>query len=289
MSSEGSAVSGQPSAASVIPVEALAGLAAELDGAEASGVQLAPFSERFPGMTIADAYAVQRAWVARKVDGGRRVLGHKIGLTSRAMQMASQIDEPDYGALLDDMFFEPNGDIPLSRFVAPKVEVELAFVLKADLQGPGVTVFDVLRATEYVTPAAEIIDARLQRVSKETGKPRRVTDTISDNAANAGVILGGRAVRPDDVDLRWAAALCIRNSVIEETGVAAGVLGHPATGIAWLAGRLAPHGEGLKAGEIVLAGSFTRPVDIASGDVFTFDYGPLGTFSCRFAGDARGR
>ncbi|KEF34696.1 2-oxo-hepta-3-ene-1,7-dioate hydratase [Deinococcus sp. RL] len=273
----------------MIPQEALSGLAAELEGAEATGVQLLPFSERFPAMTIADAYAVQRAWVAQKVAGGRRILGHKIGLTSRAMQMASQITEPDYGALLDDMFFEPNGDIPLSRFVAPKVEVELAFLLKADLHGPGVTVFDVLRATEYVTPAAEIIDARIQRVSRETGRPRRVTDTISDNAANAGVVVGGRAMRPDDLDLRWAAALCLRNGVVEETGVAAGVLGHPATGIAWLANRLAPHGEGLKAGELVLAGSFTRPVDIASGDVFTFDYGPLGSFSCRFVGTARAR
>ena len=272
----------------VIPDADLDGLAAELDAAERSGVPLSPFSERFPGMTISDAYAVQRAWVARKLGAGRRIVGHKIGLTSRAMQLASQITEPDYGALLDDMLFEANGDIPLSRFVAPTVEVELAFLLKADLQGPGVTVFDVLRATEYVTPAAEIIDARIERVSRATGRARRVMDTISDNAANAGVIVGGRAVRPDETDLRWAAALCIRNGVIEETGVAAGVLGHPAAGIAWLANRLAPHGEGLQAGELVLAGSFTRPVDIASGDVFTFDYGPLGTFSCRFAGEARG-
>ncbi|UQN09932.1 2-oxo-hept-4-ene-1,7-dioate hydratase [Deinococcus sp. QL22] len=272
-----------------IPDDQLSALAAELEGAEATGVSLSPFSERFEGMTIADAYAVQRAWVAHKVSTGRRILGHKIGLTSRAMQMASQINEPDYGALLDDMFFEPNGDIPLSRFVAPKVEVELAFILKSDLRGPGVTLLDVLRATEYVTPAAEIIDARIERISRATGKPRRVLDTISDNAANAGIILGGRAVRPDDIDLRWAAALCIRNGVIEETGVAAGVLGHPAAGIAWLANRLAPHGEGLKAGEVVLAGSFTRPVDIGAGDVFTFDYGPLGTFSCRFAGGARGQ
>lgn len=272
-----------------IPDDQLSALAAELEGAEATGVMMSPFSERFEGMTIADAYAVQRAWVAHKTSTGRRILGHKIGLTSRAMQMASQITEPDYGALLDDMLFEPNGDIPLSRFVAPKVEVELAFILKSDLRGPGVTLLDVLRATEYVTPAAEIIDARIERISRATGKPRRVLDTISDNAANAGIILGGRAVRPDDIDLRWAAALCIRNGVIEETGVAAGVLGHPATGIAWLANRLAPHGEGLKAGEVVLAGSFTRPVDIGSGDVFTFDYGPLGTFSCRFAGAARGQ
>ncbi|WP_309569616.1 2-oxo-hept-4-ene-1,7-dioate hydratase [Deinococcus sp.] len=271
-----------------IPDGLLDTLAAELDGAEASGSPLPPFSERFPGLTIPEAYAVQRAWVARKVAAGRKIVGHKIGLTSRAMQQASQITEPDYGALLDDMLFEPNGDVPLSRFVAPKVEVELAFLLKADLWGPGVTVFDVLRATEYVTPAAEIIDARIERISSATGKPRRVTDTISDNAANAGVIVGGRAVRPDDVDLRWAAALCIRNGVIEETGVAAGVLGHPAAGIAWLANRLAPHGEGLNAGDLVLAGSFTRPVDIAAGDVFTFDYGPLGAFSCRFAGKARG-
>lgn len=268
--------------------EQLASLAAELEAAEQSGQQIGPFSERFPGVTLADAYAVQRAWVALKVQAGRRVLGHKIGLTSRAMQMASQITEPDYGVLLDDMFFEPNGDIDLSRFVAPKVEVELAFLLRDDLRGPNVTLFDVLRATEYVTPAAEIIDARIQRVSAVTGKPRRVFDTISDNAANAGVIVGGRAVKPDDIDLRWAAALCIRNGVIEETGVAAGVLGHPATGIAWLANRLALHGEELRAGELVLAGSFTRPVDIASGDVFTFDYGPLGTFSCRFVGAARG-
>lgn len=216
-------------------------------------------------------------------------MGHKIGLTSRAMQLASRIDEPDYGALLDDMFFEPNGDVPLSRFLAPKVEVELAFVLRADLRGPGVNVFDVLRTTEYVTPAAEIIDARIERVSASTGRPRRVTDTISDNAANAGVILGGRAVRPDGLDLRWAAALCIRNGVIEETGVAAGVLGHPASGVAWLANRLAPHGESLSAGEVVLAGSFIRPVDISPGDVFTFDYGRLGTFSCRFAGEPRGQ
>lgn len=272
----------------VIPEEQLAALAAELEEAERTGRPILPFSERFPGMTFADAYAAQRAWVDLKVRSGRRVLGHKIGLTSRAMQMASQITEPDYGALLDDMFFEPNGDIDLSRFVAPKVEVELAFLLKADLRGPNVTLFDVLRATEYVTPAAEIIDARIQRVSSVTGKPRRVFDTISDNAANAGVIVGGRAVKPDDLDLRWAAALCIRNGVIEETGVAAGVLGHPATGIAWLANRLAPHGEHLRAGELVLAGSFTRPVDISSGDVFTFDYGPLGTFSCRFTGKARG-
>lgn len=273
----------------LIPDDHLPALAAELEEAEHTGVPIAPLSERFPGMTFADAYAVQRAWVAAKVRAGRRILGHKIGLTSRAMQLASQITEPDYGTLLDDMFFEPGGDIPMSRFVAPKVEVELAFLLKADLRGPNITLFDVLRATEYVTPAAEIIDARIQRVSATTGKPRRVFDTISDNAANSGVIVGGRAVKPDDIDLRWAAALCIRNGVIEETGVAAGVLGHPATGVAWLANRLAPHGEYLRAGELVLAGSFTRPVDIASGDVFTFDYGPLGTFSCRFLGAARGQ
>jgi 2-oxo-hept-3-ene-1,7-dioate hydratase len=277
-----------PTLPRTIPDADLGALAAQLEHAEASGQQIAPLSERYPGMTFADAYAVQRAWVDLKLAAGERVRGHKIGLTSRAMQLASQITEPDYGTLLGGMFYEPNGDIPLSDFVAPKVEVELAFLLRSDLRGPHVTLFDVLRATEYVTPAAEIIDARIQRVSAATGRPRRVFDTISDNAANAGVIVGGSAVKPDALDLRWAAALCIRNGVIEETGVAAGVLGHPAHGIAWLANRLAPHGEFLKAGELVLAGSFTRPVDIASGDVFTFDYGSLGTFSCRFAGRARG-
>jgi 2-oxo-hept-3-ene-1,7-dioate hydratase len=257
-------------------------LAAELHQSEKSRVPVEHFSKRFPGMTIEDGYAVSRAWVRMKLAEGRQVRGHKIGLTSRAMQMASQIDEPDYGTLLDDMFFEP-GDIPTHRFIAPRVEVELAFVLKDRLEGPQVELEDVLAATDYVTPAIEIIDARIEQFDRDTRAMRKVFDTISDNAANAGIILGGNRVQPREVDLPWCGAILRQNGVVEETGLAAGVQGHPAIGVAWLARKLAPWGERLEAGEVVLAGSFTRPVAAKRGDVFNADYGPLGRFEFRFA------
>lgn len=257
-------------------------LAAQLDASEKSRVQLEHFSKRHPGMTIADGYAISRAWVAMKIAAGGQVRGHKIGLTSRAMQQSSQIDEPDYGTLLDDMFFEP-GDIPTERFIAPRVEVELAFILKRKLEGERVSVEDVLAATDYVQPAIEIIDARVEQFDRHTKAPRKVFDTISDNAANAGIVLGGRRVKPDAIDLPWAGAILRQNGVVEETGLAAGVQGHPAVGIAWLAQKLAPWGECLEAGEVVLAGSFTRPVGARRGDAFDADYGPLGRFAFRFA------
>ena len=260
----------------------IAGLARELYGARKAGVQLRHFSQRHPGMTIDDGYAIQRAWVALELADGRVVKGRKIGLTSRAMQLSSQISEPDYAPLMDDMFFEQGGDIPISRFIAPRIEVELAFVLGKPLKGPGVTLFDVLGATEYVSPALEIIDARIEQFDRDTKAPRKVFDTISDFAANAGIVLGGRPVRPDAVDLRWVGAMLFKNGVIEETGLAAAVLNHPATGVAWLANKIAPHGEGLAAGDVVLAGSFTRPTTAVAGDSLHADYGPLGTVSFRF-------
>jgi 2-oxo-hept-3-ene-1,7-dioate hydratase len=257
-------------------------LAAELHESERSRVQVEHFSKRFPGMTIADGYAVSRAWVAMKIAEGRQVRGHKIGLTSRAMQLSSQIDEPDYGTLLDDMLFEP-GAIPARRFIAPRVEVELAFILKKTLSGDKVSVDDVLDATEYVQPAIEIIDARIEQFDRHTKAMRKVFDTISDNAANAGIILGGRKVKPREVDLPWCGAILRQNDAVEETGLAAGVQGHPAIGVAWLAMKLAPWGEKLEAGEVVLAGSFTRPVAAKAGDRFDADYGPLGRFAFNFA------
>jgi 2-oxo-hept-3-ene-1,7-dioate hydratase len=261
--------------------DVIAQLAAELDASEKSRVQVEHFSKRFPGMTIEDGYAVSRAWVAMKIAAGRTVRGHKIGLTSRAMQISSQIDEPDYGTLLDDMFFEP-GDIPAQRFIAPRVEVELAFVLKKKLEGGKVTVDDVLDATDYVTPAIEIIDARIEQFDRHTKVMRKVFDTISDNAANAGIVLGGNKVAPRAVDLPWCGAILRQNGAVEETGLAAGVQGHPAVGVAWLVHKLAPWGECLEAGEVVLAGSFTRPVAAKAGDVFDADYGALGRFEFRF-------
>jgi 2-oxo-hept-3-ene-1,7-dioate hydratase len=259
----------------------IAQLAAELDASEQSHVQVEHFSKRFPGMTVEDGYAISRAWVKMKTDRGRIARGHKIGLTSRAMQLSSQIDEPDFGTLLDDMFFAP-GDIPTGRFIAPRVEVELAFVLKRTLAGAHVTVDDVLDATEYVTPAIEIIDARIEQFDRHTKAMRRVQDTISDNAANAGIILGGRRVAPREVDLPWCGAVLRQNGAVEETGLAAGVQGHPAIGVAWLAMKLAPWGEQLQAGEVVLAGSFTRPVAAKRGDRFEADYGALGRFDFTF-------
>jgi len=258
-------------------------LAAELHESEKTRVQVEHFSRRYPEMTIEDGYAISREWVRTKIAEGRTVKGHKIGLTSRAMQLSSQIDEPDYGTLLDDMFFEQGGDIPFSRFIAPRVEVELAFVLGKRLQGPKVTIFDVLAATDYVVPAIEIIDARIEQFDRHSKQMRRVFDTIADNAANAGIVTGGRPVKPDAVDLRWVSALLYKNGVIEESGVAAAVLNHPATGVAWLANKLAPWDECLEAGEIVLGGSFTRPTTALPGDTFHADYGPLGTISFRFA------
>lgn len=257
-------------------------LARRLNEAEKTRKQIRQFSLEHPGMTIEDGYAVQRAWVAMKIAEGRRLKGHKIGLTSKAMQYSSQIDEPDYGDLLDDMFFADGSDIPMSRFIVPRVEVELAFVLAKPLHGPNCTIFDVLSATDYVVPAVEIIDARIHQIDPETKAPRKVFDTISDNAANAGLVMGGRPVRPLDVDLRWVAAVCYRNGAIEESGVAAAVLNHPANGVAWLANKFAPHGVTLEPGQVILGGSFTRPVPARAGDTFHVDYGSLGCISCHF-------
>jgi 2-oxo-hept-3-ene-1,7-dioate hydratase len=257
--------------------------ARRLDECERTRTQMRQLSLENPDMTIEDAYAVQKAWVERKTTAGRAVLGHKIGLTSKAMQVSSNINEPDYGALLDDMFFADGADLPADRFILPRLEVELAFVLAKPLQGPHCTIFDVLNAVEYVTPAVEIIDARIHQVDPETKVTRKVVDTISDNAAGAALITGGRPFRPLDADLRWIAAVCHRNGVIEESGVAAAVLNHPANGVAWLANKLFTHGVGLRAGEVILGGSFTRPVAARRGDTFHIDYSTFGSISCYFA------
>ena len=264
----------------------IAALAQELHTAEKTRTQIEHFSKRFPEMTIEDGYRINRAWMQLQYADGHQAIGHKIGLTSRAMQMASQIDEPDYGTLLDYMRYDCTSgqvlDIPMTNFIAPRVEVELAFILKHELRGPDVTVEQVLAATDYVTPAIEIIDARIEQFDRHTKVMRKVQDTISDNAANAGIVLGGAKADPYTTDLPWCGAALRQNGVVEETGLAAGVQGHPAIGIAWLANKLAPWGEHLKAGEIVLAGSFTRPVVAKRGDVFDVDYGLLGRLLFRF-------
>ncbi|MFC3580058.1 2-oxo-hept-4-ene-1,7-dioate hydratase [Sphingomonas hylomeconis] len=244
--------------------------------ADRDGRTIPQLSHTYPAIELEDAYAIQGLWAEMRIGQGARIVGHKIGLTSRAMQMASKITEPDYGVMFDDMVFSDGAVIAASRFMAPRIEVELAFVLGQPLEGPNVRVHDVLRATDYVTPALEIIAYR-------TEVPRAITDTIADNAAFGAIVLGGRTIRPMDVDIRWVGATLSKNGIIEESGVSAAVMGHPAAGIAWLANKLAPLGGRLEAGEIVLAGSFTRPVSVAPGDVIHADYGPLGAIATSFS------
>lgn len=252
-------------------------IADELIAADASKELLPLLTGRYPGMVVDDSYAVQRAWTERKIAEGRRVVGRKIGLTSKVMQVATGITEPDYGVILDDMVIESGAVIDFDRFSNVRIEVELAFVLAKPLTGAHTTIFDVLDATAYVVPALEILNSHLVM------EGRTIVDTISDNAAMGAMVIGGRPVKVDEVDLRWVSALLSRNETIEESGVAAAILGHPAMGVAWLANKLAQHGQSLNAGDIVLAGSFTRPMWVERGDTVHADYGKLGTISCRFA------
>ena len=252
------------------------------DEARRTANQIEPVTVEHPQMTIEDAYAIQNRWLEIELERGRELVGHKIGLTSRAMQLAMNIDEPDSGYLLDDMVFENGCRLEVANFCDPKIEVELAFVIGSPIEGPDVTVDEVLGSTEAVVPAVELIDARSYRKHPRTGVTRSVTDTISDNAADAGIILGDSRVDPNDIDLPWVAAVCHRNGDIEESGVASAVLGHPALGISWLAKRYFDRGVALEPGQIVLSGAFTRPVDCRVGDDFKVDYRDLGTIEFSF-------
>jgi 2-oxo-hept-3-ene-1,7-dioate hydratase len=243
--------------------------------AEKERIQAVQLSTTWPEITIEDAYAISTEVANRKIAAGARLIGHKVGLTSKAMQRSSQIDEPDYGHLLDTMMIPDGAKIPHANFCKPRVEIELAFILGKRLQGPGVGLPEVLRSTEYVVPAIEIVDARIR-------DPRKIFDTVADNGAAAGIVIGGRPVGPMDVDLRWVGGIMYRNSEIEETGLAAGVLGHPALGVAWLANKLGAHGVPLQPGHIVLAGSFTRVVFAQKGDTLHADFGPLGGIAVQF-------
>ena len=254
-----------------------------LHNAEQARVQVPALTLTYPEMDLEDAYAVQKGWVERKLASGRRVYGYKIGLTSRAMQMAMKIDTPDYGVLLDDMAFANGSTIAAGDFTDPRIEAELAFVMKKALSGEDVTLEQVLDATDYVVPALELIAARSFRTDPDTGYTRTVVDTIADNAANAGIIVGDVRVKPQDIDLRWAGAMLFLNNEIEETGLGAGVMNHPAHGIRWVCQRFAPHGIGLEPGQVILSGSFIRPVSVAAGDRIRADYGPLGSIDISFS------
>ena len=254
----------------------IAAIADDLATAEKNRSKVGLLTAKYPEMTVEDSYAVQNEWRRRGEAAGRRLFGHKIGLTSKPMQQATGITEPDYGTIFADQVYDTGSVIDHSQYSGVRVEVELAFVLKDELRGPDVTLFDVLRATEYVVPALEVLSSRIEM------EGRTIVDTISDNAALGAMVLGGRPVAVDALDLRRVGALLYRNESVEDSGLAAAVLDHPARGIVWLANKLAEHGDVLQAGETVLAGSFTRPMWVSPGDTVHADYGELGVITCRF-------
>lgn len=251
-------------------------IAEELVEADRTRTVLPRLTSRYEGMVVEDSYAIQKVWSDRRIAAGARLVGHKIGLTSKVMQLATGITEPDYGVIHDDMVFESGSVLDFDRYSNVRIEVELAFVLQKPLTGPNTTIFDVLDATAYVVPALEVLNSHLEL------EGRTIVDTISDNAAMGGMVIGGRPVKVDEVDLRWVSALLYRNEGIEDSGVAGAVLGHPAMGVAWLANKLAQHGQSLDAGEIILAGSFTKPMWVERGDTAHAEYSGLGSVTCRF-------
>ena len=250
--------------------------------AERTGEQIGLLTKAYPEMGMDDAYAIQNAIYRAKLELGRSVVGWKIGLTSKAMQYALNIGIPDSGILFDDMVFETGTMVPKGRFIQPRIEAEIAFVLKSPLGGVDVTRDDVLAATDYVVPSIEILDTRIIRVDPESGRTRKVFDTISDNAANAGVVLGAQRHAVDAFDLRWVGAITSRGGEVEETGLGAGVLNDPVESVVWLARRMAQYGQSIEPGHVILSGSFIRPVECPSGANITADFGTFGRVDIAF-------
>lgn len=260
----------------MLDTEQITQIAEELAAADRDHSVIPRITARFPEATVEDSYAVQGVWRDKSLAAGRTLVGRKIGLTSKAMQQATGITEPDYGVMFDDTVYPSGSDIPFDNFSNVRIEVELAFVLARPLEGPDCTLEDALAAIDYAVPALEVLNSHIEL------EGRTIVDTISDNAAYGAMVLGDVHKRPDEIDLRWVPGVLSRNGEIEETGVAAGVLGHPATGVAWLANKFHQHGARLEAGEIILAGSFTRPMWVQRGDTVLCDYGPMGKIECRF-------
>ena len=259
-----------------------AAAAAALLEAEATGQQIGLLSLRHPDIGMDDAYAIQNAIYRAKLAAGRKVIGWKIGLTSRAMQSALNIDVPDSGILFDYMAFDTGATVPKGRFIQPRIEAEIAFVMKAAIGGGDVTRAAVLAATDFVAPSIEILDTRILRNDPKTGKARVVFDTISDNAANAGIVLGRERHAPDTHDLRWVGAITTANGIVEETGLGAGVLNDPVESVVWLAQRMAQYGQQIEAGQVILSGSFIRPIECPPGTDIHVDFGSFGDVRISF-------
>ena len=253
-------------------------LAEMLLGAYSSGVPVEPLTERYE-LAIEDAYEIQLLQVARWTAAGARVKGHKVGLTSAAMQRQMNVDQPDYGHLLDRMFWPEAEPIPLPVFLQPRVEPETAFVLAKPLRGPGVTVADAIAAVGFVLPALELIDSRIR--DWKIG----LADTIADNASSGGVVLGSTPAVLSSVDLRLAGCNLYRNGVLAGTGAGGAVLGSPLNSLVWLANTVGARGVELLEGHVILPGSITASIPVRGGDTVTAIFAGLGSVTARFSED----
>lgn len=251
-------------------------IARALKEAERTGATLAPISETCPDGTVADAYAVQLMNVSVELAKGRRITGKKIGLTSLAMQRAINVDQPDYGHLFDTMEVPNGGTAEMKRLIAPKVEGEIAYILKKDLAGPKVTAEQVLDATEYVVASIEIVDSRIRDWKI------KLVDTVADNASAALYVLGDRRVDAGTTDLKKVAMQLLKNGLKVNEGVGTDVLGDPSLSVAWLANKLSEYGVALKKGEIILSGAITAALPATAGDSFTASFTELGDVTLSF-------
>jgi 2-keto-4-pentenoate hydratase len=251
-------------------------LAADLAQAERSRVPIAPLTDAHPDIDVVDAYEIQLINIRQRIAEGARVVGHKVGLSSEAMQKMMGVDEPDYGHLLDEMQVHEDSPVKAAKYLYPRVEVEVGFILADDLPGAGCTEDDVLAATAAFAPAIELIDTRI------TNWQIKLCDTIADNASSAGWVLGGARVSPKDIDIKNIDAVLTRNGEVVAKGRSDAVLGNPVTAVAWLARKVDDFGVRLKAGDIVLPGSCTRAIDALPGSNFVAEFTGLGSVRLTF-------
>jgi 2-keto-4-pentenoate hydratase len=251
-------------------------LAQNLRNAELNLKAIEALTSAYPDMSVADAYMIQRIAVEERVRNGGIVVGKKVGLTSRAMQVALGVSEPDFGHLFADMLFDEEIAVPVSGLLQPRIEAEIAFIMGEDMKGPGVSLADVLRTAVAVVPSFEIIDSRI------ADWKIKIQDTIADNGSSAGFVLGSKLIPANAVDLKYVGLVLQKNGSIIDTAAGAAVMGHPAKAVAWLANALAVMDIGLKKGEVVLSGSFTKAFAVEAGDVFTASFGGLGSVKAVF-------
>jgi 2-keto-4-pentenoate hydratase len=261
----------------VAATETVVALADALWDAERTRTPIAPLTDRYPDLDVDDAYAIQTRNIDRRVADGARVIGRKIGLTSKSMQDLLGVNEPDFGVLLDDMFVEDGDEIDMGTMLQPRIEAELAFVMDTDLAGPGVTTANALAAIAGVMPAVEIVDSRI------ADWKIKLVDTVADNASSGRLVVGGRMRKVTDIDLRLVGMVISRDGEVIDTGAGAAALGNPARCVAWLANKLGAFGATLHAGDVILPGAVHRMVPVRPGDVFRAEYAHLGAVTARFS------